>query len=462
MESNSLAAAPIGSLICRFAVPAIISGLVSALYNIVDQIFIGQYIGTAGNAATNIAFPLVTVCTGLSLLLGVGSASNFSLYLGKGDTESAARVAGTGISCMAICGAALCACVLYFLPALMYAFGARGLVFEYAATYTGITAAGFPFLIFGTAASMLIRADGSPKYAMYSILSGAVLNCILDALFIIRLHMGIAGAAYATVTGQIVSAVIVCCYLFRFKQIRLLPADFVPRLRWLKRIAALGCAACFNQLAMMAVQITMNNTLGYYGELSRYGRDIPLACVGVIIKVNVVFIAIMVGIAQGCQPVWGFNYGARNYERVTAALKKALVIVYAVSVSAFCCFQLFPRQIMSLFGTGQEMYFEFGERYLRVFMFCMFTNGAQPVATNFFSSIGKATRGILISLSRQILLLLPLILIFSRLWGIDGVLYAGPVADGTAAGIALLLLAHETRHMRALSAGKNTVKDRQL
>ena len=445
---NVLASEPVGKLIRRFAVPAIISGLVSAVYNIVDQIFIGHYVGTLGNAATNVAFPLVTICTGLTLLLGVGSASNFSLCLGRGNRKEAAGIAGTGIAGMMIAGIVLSSVVLTLLPRLMHAFGARDTVLEYAMTYTGITAFGFPFLIFATGCSMLIRADGSPKFAMYSILSGAFLNIILDALFIIHLDMGMAGAAYATIIGQILSAVCVFCYLFRFKQIDLSLRDFVPKLVFFKRIIALGCASCFNQLAMMIVQITMNNTLGYYGELSRYGRDIPLACVGIIIKVNVVFIAIIVGIAQGCQPIWGFNYGAQNYRRVKETLKKALTTVYCVSVFAFLCFQLFPRQIISLFGDGGKMYYEFAQRYFRVFMFCMFTNGAQPMATNFFSSIGKATRGILISLSRQILLLLPMILIFPRIWGIDGVLYAGPVADGTAACIALFLMFREVRRMK--------------
>lgn len=446
---NPLATENIGKLIFKFAVPAIISFLVSALYNIVDQIFIGQGVGMLGNAATNVAFPLTTISTALALLFGIGSASNFNLELGAGNKEKAGYIAGNGVTLLAISGILLSLIVIVFLDPLMIAFGATEQVMPYAITYTSITAIGIPFLIFISGGSQLIRADGSPIYAMVCMLSGAIINTILDPLFIFTFDMGIAGGAWATVIGQFVSALLVIGYFTRFKTVKLTIKYLRPRLTYSKAIISLGAAACFNQLAMTVVQITMNNTLTHYGELSKYGSDIPLACVGVISKVNVVFQAFTVGISQGCQPISGFNYGAKNYLRVKKTYKTAAVMVTVISTISFISFQLFPRQIVSIFGSGSEEYFQFAERYFRIYMALAFINGIQPVTSNFFTSIGKAKKGILLSLTRQILFLLPLIVIFPIIWGIDGVMYAGPIADFAAAVLAFALI---TKEMKSLDA----------
>ena len=299
-KSSLLATREIGMLILKFAVPAVISGLVSALYNIVDQIFIGRSVGLLGNGATNVAFPIVTFCMALALLLGVGSAANFSLESGRGNGEKAMHIAGNGLAALVISGMILCAVVVTFLRPLLNLFGATPDNLSYALSYTGITAIGIPFFIFGTGGSHLIRADGSPKYSMVSIASGAVLNCFLDPLFIFGFDMGIRGAALATITGQVLSAVLVFLYLLRFKARRFCRSDFKLQGVLLRQIVSLGAAACFNQLAMAAVQIVLNNTLRSYGAQSVYGSDIPLACVGVISKVNVIYISIVVGISQGC------------------------------------------------------------------------------------------------------------------------------------------------------------------
>ncbi len=444
---NPLATEKIGKLIAKFAVPSIISFLVSALYNIVDQIFIGQGVGMLGNAATNVAFPLTTISTSIALLLGVGSASNFNLELGAGNKEKAGRIAGTGVTLMLAFGVTLAVLVIAMLHPLLMAFGATDNVLPYAQTYTGITTLGIPLVILTTGGSQLIRADGSPTYSMACMLTGAVINMVLDPLFIFGFDMGIAGAAIATVMGQAISAVMVILYFRRFQTLKLTKTYFRPHGEYAKMIFSLGAAACFNQLAMTAVQIAMNNTLTYYGALSHYGSEIPLACVGVITKVNIVFMAFILGISQGCQPINGFNYGARNYARVKKTYFTATVIVLIISAVAFLCFQLFPQQIISIFGQGSEAYYEFAERYFRIFMLLTFLNGIQPVTANFFTSIGKATRGILLSLTRQIIFLLPLILIFPAIWGIDGVMYAGPIADGAAAILAAALVTGELKNM---------------
>lgn len=449
-QGNPLAEEKIGRLIARFAVPAIISMLVSSLYNIVDQIFIGQGVGMLGNAATNIAFPVSIICTATALLLGIGSASNYNLEAGAGRNDRAAGIAGNGLAMLVICGVVIGAVVLIFLNPLLHLFGVTKEILPYAQDYTGITAIGIPFLILTTGGNHLIRADRSPTYSMTCMLTGAILNTILDPLFIFVCHWGIKGAAAATVIGQVVSGLMVIYYFSKKRKMDLKQSMFVPKAGYLKMIVSLGMASCINQIAMAIVQITMNNTLRYYGAQSMYGSEIPLACVGVISKVNMVFMAIAIGISQGCQPIWGFNYGAHNYDRVREAYKKAFAICIVLGVVFFGCFQLFPRQIVSIFGSGSEAYFHFAERYFRIFMFVTFLNGIQPMSSGFFTSIGKSKLGIVVSLTRQIIFLLPLILIFPLFMGIDGVMYAGPIADGAAALVAIIFA---EREMKALQQG---------
>lgn len=443
-------------LLVNFAIPCIISMLVTALYNIVDQIFIGQGVGMLGNAATNVAFPLSTTCTAIALLLGIGGASNFSLELGAGNAEGASKSAGNAIKLMAISGLTLFVIVSLFLRPMLRAFGATADVLPYAMTYTRITAFGFPFLIANTAISKLILADGSPRYSMTSMLVGALVNTVLDPLFIFKFQWGMAGAALATITGQIISFCISLRYVFHFKNIMLTKDSFHLEAARCKGILVLGMSACFNQIAMTLVQVVMNNTLSYYGRMSSYGGEIPLACAGIITKVNMIFMAVIIGISQGTQPIVGFNYGARKYGRVKKTYKLAISTATVLSLAAFVCFQLFPRQIISVFGNGSEMYFAFAERYFRIYMFLTIVNGIQPVTSNFFTSIGKSKLGIFMSLTRQILFLLPLIIIFPLFMGIDGVMYAGPIADAAAAVVCVVFLIREMKELtrKQLEAAK--------
>lgn len=370
---NPLGSLPINTLLPKFAIPSIVAYLVTSLYNIVDQIFIGQGVGYLGNAATNVAFPFTTVSTAIALMMGIGTAANFNLNLGAGNEERARRVAGTGLSCLALFSLTLGLIALFFRGPLLNLFGATPEVLPYAMIYTGITAFGLPMVTFTTGASSLVRADGSPTYSMLCTLSGAVLNTILDPVFIFGLDMGVAGGALATVLGQALSLVMVLYYLFRtrIRTIRLTAASLHPSGPLLRAICSLGVSPFLNQMAMFLVQITLNNTLTYYGALSHYGEDIPLACVGVISKVNILMLGFTLGISQGCQ----------------------------------------------------------------------------PITANFFTSIGKAKRGALIALTRQVIFLIPLILIFPLFLGIDGVMYAGPIADSAAVVVALALVTREMKRM---------------
>ena len=449
-SENPLGSEPVSSLLRRFAIPSVIAMLVSALYNMVDQLFIGHSIGVLGNAATNVAFPLSMVCTSIGLLCGIGGAANFNLCMGRREPEHAKSYVGNAISMLAILGVILCVAVQLFLRPMMLLFGATPDVIDYACTYTRITSIGFPFLIITIGGSNLIRADGSPKFSMLCNLIGAIVNTILDPLFIFVFHMGMAGAALATITGQILSFALVVFYLRGFKTLPLSLSDLKPNLACWARIAALGATPAFNQVAMMVVQIVMNNTLTHYGSNSVYGSDIPLACAGIISKVNMLFFSFVIGISQGLQPIVSFNFGAQKYDRVKDAYKKAVFAATAISIVAFLCFQFFPRQIIGIFGSGSEEYLHFAERYFRIFLFFTFLNGIQPVSSNFFTSIGAPKKGIFLSLTRQIIFLLPLLLIFPYLFGIDGVMYTAPIADLAAASVSIVMVVREFKIMAEL------------
>ena len=449
-SENPLGSEPVSSLLRRFAIPSVIAMLVSALYNMVDQLFIGHSIGVLGNAATNVAFPLSMVCTSIGLLCGIGGAANFNLCMGRREPEHAKSYVGNAISMLAILGVILCVAVQLFLRPMMLLFGATPDVIDYACTYTRITSIGFPFLIITIGGSNLIRADGSPKFSMLCNLIGAIVNTILDPLFIFVFHMGMAGAALATITGQILSFALVVFYLRGFKTLPLSLSDLKPNMACWARIAALGATPAFNQVAMMVVQIVMNNTLTYYGSNSVYGSDIPLACAGIISKVNMLFFSFVIGISQGLQPIVSFNFGAQKYDRVKDAYKKAVFAATAISIVAFLCFQLFPRQIIGIFGSGSEEYLHFAERYFRIFLFFTFLNGIQPVSSNFFTSIGAPKKGIFLSLTRQIIFLLPLLLIFPYLFSIDGVMYTAPIADLAAASVSIVMVVREFKIMAEL------------
>ena len=449
-SENPLGSEPVSSLLRRFAIPSVIAMLVSALYNMVDQLFIGHSIGVLGNAATNVAFPLSMVCTSIGLLCGIGGAANFNLCMGRREPEHAKSYVGSAISMLAILGVILCVAVQLFLRPMMLLFGATPDVIDYACTYTRITSIGFPFLIVTIGGSNLIRADGSPKFSMLCNLVGAIVNTILDPLFIFVFHMGMAGAALATITGQILSFALVVFYLRGFKTLPLSLSDLKPNMACWARIAALGATPAFNQVAMMVVQIVMNNTLTHYGSNSVYGSDIPLACAGIISKVNMLFFSFVIGISQGLQPIVSFNFGAQKYDRVQDAYKKAVFAATAISIVAFLCFQFFPRQIIGIFGSGSEEYLHFAERYFRIFLFFTFLNGIQPVSSNFFTSIGAPKKGIFLSLTRQIIFLLPLLLIFPYLFGIDGVMYTAPIADLAAASVSIVMVVREFKIMAEL------------
>lgn len=447
-NENPLGVKPLPQLLASFAVPSILAMLVSSLYNIVDQIFIGQGVGYLGNAATNVAYPLTTICMSIALLIGIGSAAGFNLNLGAGKADIARRVVAAAVTMMVVLGLLYMVLVELFLPQLLRLFGATDSVMPYALQYTRITAVGMPLLILTNAISNLARADGSPRYSMACMLLGAILNTILDPVFIFVCHWGVAGAAWATVIGQAASAAMAVAYLPRFHNIHLQRSDFRPQPALWRRIASLGLSNSMNQLAITFVQIVLNNSLTYYGAQTIYGSEIPLATSGIVIKINAILLAIIVGISQGTQPIISFNYGAGKYDRVRGIYLLAVKLALAISAVGFAAFQLFPKQIVSLFGTGDHLYFEFAVKFMRTYLFMVVVNCVQLLSSNFFAAIGKPIRGLLLALTRQVFFLVPLLLILPLFWGLDGLLFATPVADFIAFVTSALTMRAELRRLR--------------
>ena len=426
---NPMGTQPIKKLLMQLAIPAMIANVVNALYNIVDQIFIGQGVGYLGNAATNIAFPITTICLALGLMTGVGAASNFNLELGRKKVEKARRIAGTAVVQLIVMGIAVCVLVQIFLAPLMQLFGATNQIFDYAMEYSRITAYGIPFFLFSTGFNPLVRSDGRATFSMMAIIAGAVLNTVLDPIFIFVFQMGIAGAAWATVISQMVSALLLFAYIPKFRSVKFQWEDFIPHMKQVEAIAALGLTSFIFQISALIVQIVSNNLLKTYGAMSIYGSEIPIAVGGIVSKVFVIFIALIIGMTQGVQPIVGYNYGAKYYERVRQTIFLALKIGFGLSFVTWAVFEIFPLQIIQLFGNGNDLYFEFGIRYMRYFMLFTLINGITILITTFFPAIGKAKTGAFLSLARQLLILLPMMLLMTYLFGVEGMMFATPVSD---------------------------------
>ena len=475
MTENPLGYEKISKLLKNFAVPSIVASLVGSIYNIVDQIFIGQGVGYLGNAATNVAYPFSTICLAIALLVGIGSASRVSLCLGRKEPKAAAKAAGNGIVLMGIFGIIYLLVGETFLSLLLKAFGATTDVFPYAKQYASITLLGMPFLIVTNGMSNLkrhskqcyagillgmpflivtngmsnlIRADGKPKYSMVCMVAGAIINTILDPIFIFVCDWGIAGGAWATVIGQIFSFILALRYLWRFQTIHFEKESFLLDIKESLKICSMGISSSSNQIAVTVIQIIQYNSLTYYGALTKYGTDIPLAACGIVMKTNAIILAIVVGISQGTQPIIGFNYGARQYHRVREAYLLAVKWNLVVSTIAFIAFQFFPQSIISLFGDGDELYFEFAVLFMRTYLFMVLVNGVQLLSSSFFTAIGKALKGALLALTRQTFFLIPLTLLLPLRFGIMGVLLAGPVADFSAFVLSIVLVGTELRKQK--------------
>lgn len=443
---NPLGYEKISTLLRKFAVPGIIAMVVNSIYNIVDQIFIGWGVGYLGNAATNVAFPVTVIAVAVFLSLGVGGATRYSIYLGEKRTEDAAKVVGIAVTAAVAFGIIYAAFVFIFLKQMLFAFGATDEIFKYALQYTSITNIGLPFIVIMNVISHIAMADGSPKYSMLIMVTGAIINTILDPIFIFVFQLGVAGAAWATVIAQIVSFSISVVYLKKFKRVTLKKEYFRLNLRQAMVTVKYGMSQGLNQCAMCLVMVCMNRTMVHYGVLSIYGAEIPLAASGIVMKVNAIVIAVLIGISQGMQPIIGFNYGARKYDRVKKTYFLAIECELAITIIAVICFHLFPEYILSIFGKGDELYMEFSVKFMKCFLCALPLGAVQMLSSNLFASIGKSVKGALLSLTRQVIFFIPILFVLPIIYGINGLFWVGPTSDVLAFVTTIACVIHEFRH----------------
>lgn len=452
MKKVDLGKENINKLLISFAIPCVISMLINSVYNIVDQIFIGKGVGTLGNAATNVIFPLVIIFNAVAGLIGNGAAANLSLKLGEGKKEEGGKIVGNAVTVSIIFSIILSVIAYFFLPKLVYMFGCTENVYQYAVDYGKIIILGAPFMIIYSALSQLIRADGSPKYSMVLLVVGAILNIILDPIFIFTFNMGVKGGAIATVIGQIVSFVMAILYLKKVKSVKLEKESFKVD-KSITRTLGLGLSSFITQSTVLALFVFMNNMMTKYGALTKYGADIPLSVYGVISKINSLYISTILGISIGAQPIIGFNYGAGNYERVKETLRKVLTINLVVGLIFNIIFYLFPKEIVSIFITNSDpnykLFLEFAVIICHSFLLVMGLNFLEMTTSITVQSLGNVKKATMVSFIRQIILFIP-IACFMAIYlhkGIYGVLNAGPIADVITFFIALVIFYSEYRKL---------------
>ena len=451
MERNSeiqaLGQEKISKLLLKFSIPCVMGLLISAFYNIIDQIFIGNSeLGYLGNAATGVSFPVICIANAFAWCIGDGAASYLSICAGRGDSERAHKCVGTGITVTTIISIVLMTLCLIWAKPLMALFGASAQTLDMAVEYFQIVVAFFPFYLLMNVMNSMIRADGSPTYAMIAMLTGAVINIILDPVFIFLLRWGIAGAGWATVIGQTMSFLVCAAYFFKPKTFRLSKSSFRPNGQVLKSVVALGGATFITQLSIVVLSLVSNMTLAKYGALSKYGPDIPISVFSIQTKVFTVVCNIIVGVVLGGQPIFGYNYGAGNMDRVRQAYRLVLRTSLIVGISAVLLFELWPLGVISIFGSGDALYQEFAIKTFRIYMSLTMITCLVKMTAIFFQSIGKSVSAMLASLVRDILCFTPLAILLPALLeqstpgsGIDGILYAAPISDLVALVVILVL-----------------------
>lgn len=445
---SPFATEPIGRLIVKFAVPSVIALLVNSLYNIVDQIFIGWGVGYLGNGATNIVFPITIIALALSMMIGNGGAAYLSMKMGEGEVETAKKGVGNAVTLVTIVSILLAVIFLVWIDPILTLFGATDVLRPFALEYGFIIGAGLPFMMISAAINSMIRADGSPKYAMLSMVIGAIINVILDPVFIFVFQMGVKGAAIATIIGQVASFVVSVLYMPHFKSVQLNKSSFAPCAKVSVNIVIFGLSSFITQFAITIVMALTNNLLAKYGAQSVYGAEIPLTATGIVMKVNQIMIAILLGIATGTQPIIGYNYGAKSYHRVKKALEISLIASEIVSVAAFLIFQFAPMSVVSLFGSEEGLYNEFAVKAFRIFLMLCPLTGFQTIAAVYLQAVGKPVKSAILSLARQIIFFVPTALILPIFLGVEGVLWTGPVADGLAFLLSLAFLLYERNHLK--------------
>lgn len=444
-QENILGSEKISKLLLHFSVPTVLTLMVNCLYNIVDQIFVGRAVGINGMAATNVAFPMITLSAALALMVGDGCAANISLCLGRQEQEKAEKTLGN--ACLLLLLVSLSLALMIYIGGANCArlFGASPAVVDDSVIYMRILCFGLPFQMVNMTFTAIIRADGRPQYAMRSMIIGSLINLILDPIYIFLLDMGIMGAAIATITGQMTAGMICLLYLPKFTHIHFETRNLRPSFPIVKQILALGFPSFCMQTATALTQIVMNRHMRECGLMTKYGSEIPLSCYGVMMKLYQIAHAMFVGVASGTQPINGYNFGAKQYDRVKQTFRMAIVISFLISFVWFGIFQLGGGFLAELFVVNEPLYTEFAVFCFRIYMMGFFVYGLPQVTASFFQAIGKPAKSLLVALSRQILFLIPLSMLLANRYGMTGALSAAPIADILAFILAGIMILAEFR-----------------
>ena len=446
---NPLGYQPIGHLLMRFAIPSVVSMLVNALYNIVDQIFIGTGVGYLGNAATTVSFPLQTIILALGTMIGAGASAYAAIKLGEKREQEAEHTLGNAFFMLVLAGIIIMVVGLVFLEPILYLFGATAKNFAYSQDYASIILLGTVFNLLGIGLSNMARTDGSPNIAMLSMIAGAVLNTILDPIYIFVFHWGVKGAGIATITSQIIGAVILVYYFLKKSTMRLHISQMKIKKTIFVSILSLGFSSCITQTAATIMQVVMNNSLVYYGDLTSTTGDVALSAMGIVLKISMIITSICIGIGIGAQPILGFNKGARQPKRIKETYKKASSIAVLTSIIGWGVCIAIPGVILSLFGSSDPVFSTFAQRAMRIYMLGIFTAGFQITATSYFQATGQPLKASVLSMMRQLILLIPLILILPLFFGLDGILFAGPIADISSGIVVFVFISKEMKKLNA-------------
>lgn len=446
-NSQFLGTENIGKLMLKFSVPCVLSLLVSALYNIVDQIFIGNSeLSTLGNAATGVVFPIFIIAQAFAWCFGDGCAAYLNICQGRKDTVVAHKAIGTGILVTLFSSLVLMAVFFPLKTQLLTLFGASENSIAMAVEYFNIILAFFPVYMLMNMMNAVVRADGSPAWSMASMLIGAVVNIILDPVFIFGFHWGMTGAALATIIGQCVSFAISLVYFFRTKTFKLSKKSFIPDFKVFSNALKLGMSSFVTQMTIVIISLVCNIMLAKYGAASQYGVDIPIAVIGIESKVFTVVINLVVGIVLGCQPIIGYNIGAKNDGRVKKLYKAILMCTLMIGLASTLLFELAPDAVVGIFGTptnipNPEDYWIFARKTFRIFLALVTFTCTIKMTSIFFQAVGKPIHAVVASMIRDIACFIPLIIILPRFFGIEGILFAAPTADFTAMIVVVIMTA---------------------
>ena len=429
-DNKYLGKEKVSKLLFKFSIPCILSLLISSLYNIVDQIFVGNSsVGYLGNAATTVVYPITIIAVAFAWCFGDGSAAYLSLCQGRNDTKNSHKSIGNSILVTFIISIIFMILGYLLMDNLLYSFGASDVTISLARTYFKIILLGIPFYMLANSVNSVIRADGSPKFSMASTLLGAILNIILDPIFIFAFGWGIAGAAWATIIGQIASFILSFIYFFRTKTFKLSKDSFKMDFEVFSNVVKLGISTFITQMSIVVISLVCNMTLAKYGAMSKYGADIPIATIGICMKVFSIVINIVVGIVLGAQPIFGYNYGAKKYERVKETFKLVMISSIIVGILSTLLFELCPEMIIKMFGTSNHLYMEFAVQTFRIFLMLITFTCLIKAISIFFQAVGEPLKATIVSLSRDIIFFVPLVLILPQFLGVTGPLWGAPLSD---------------------------------